>query len=222
MIRSVKRSLRVTALLLPVVGFFAFLSNGNDRMAIGNNRMAVGNDPLPIGSPLPKADVRVKDVSGKEVTLQEAKQANGLLVMFSCNTCPYVLRNQSRTNKVCDYARGHQVGVILLNSNEGDREGGNSFADMQSYAKQQGYTWFYALDRNSVLADAFGASRTPECYLFDKSGRLVYHGAIDDSPGDPREVRRSHLQYAMDEMLAGKAVSVKESRSVGCSISRKD
>lgn len=205
---SVKRSLTVTALLLPVLGFIAALP--------------IGNDPLTIGSPLPKADVRMKDVSGKEISLQEAKQANGLLVMFSCNTCPYVLRNQSRTNKVCGYALDHQVGVILLNSNEGDREGGNSFADMQSYAKQQGYRWFYALDQNSVLADAFGASRTPECYLFDKSGRLVYHGAIDDSPGDPEEVKRSHLQHAMDEMLARKDITVKESRSVGCSIKRKD
>jgi hypothetical protein len=93
---------------------------------------------------------------------------------------------------------------------------------MQSYAKQQGYRWFYALDQNSVLADAFGASRTPECYLFDKGGRLVYHGAIDDSPGDPDEVKRTHLQHAMDEMLVRKDVTVKESRSVGCSIKRKD
>jgi hypothetical protein len=178
-------------------------------------------DPLSIGSSLPKADLRVKDVSGKEITLQEARKANGLLVMFSCNTCPYVIRNQSRTKQVCRYAGGHQVGVVLLNSNEGDREGGNSYADMQAYARQQGYDWFYALDPNSVLADAFGASRTPECYLFDRSGRLVYHGAIDDSPGDPGAVRRTHLQHAMDEMLAGREVTVKESRSVGCSISRK-
>lgn len=205
---SVKRSLIVTALLLPVPGFIAALP--------------IGNDPLSIGSPLPKPDVRMKDVSGKEISLQEAKQANGLLVMFSCNTCPYVFRNQSRTNKLCGYALDHQVGVILLNSNEGDREGGNSYTDMQTYAKQQGYRWFYALDQNSVLADAFGASRTPECYLFDKGGRLVYHGAIDDSPGDPDEVKRTHLQHAMDEMLAHKDVTVKESRSVGCSIKRKD
>ena len=91
---------------------------------------------------------------------------------------------------------------------------------MQSYAKDQGYNWYYAVDSKSVMADAFGASRTPECYLFDKKGVLVYHGAIDDSPGDPAQVKRHHLQLAMDEMLAGKDVTVKETRSVGCSISR--
>jgi hypothetical protein len=173
---------------------------------------------LPIGSPLPKADAKLKDVTGKEISLQQTRKSNGLLVMFSCNTCPYVIRNQSRTKEVCAYAGRHEIGVVLLNSNEGSRDSDNSFAEMQSYAKDQGYQWYYALDDNATLADAFGASRTPECYLFDKNGILVYHGAIDDSPGDPSSVKRRHLQSAMDEMLAGKPVTVKETRSVGCSI----
>lgn len=175
---------------------------------------------IPIGSAIPRADVRIKDVSGKELTLQEAKEANGLLVMFTCNTCPYVIRNQSRTKDICGYAQSNKVGVVLLNSNEGDRQGGNSPEEMQSYAKSQGYQWYYAVDSKSVMADAFGASRTPECYLFDKSGKLVYHGAIDDSPGDAGQVRRHHLKEAIQEMMAGKEVTVKETRSVGCSINR--
>jgi hypothetical protein len=173
---------------------------------------------LPLGSTVPKADIRLKDVSGKEISLLQAKGANGLLVMFSCNTCPYVIRNQGRTKAVCAYAGQHQIGVILLNSNEGSRDGGNSYAEMQSYAKSQDYQWYYALDDNAVLAGAFGASRTPECFLFDKNGILVYHGAIDDSPGDPSSVKRHHLQAAVDEMIDGKPVTVKETRSVGCSI----
>jgi hypothetical protein len=177
-------------------------------------------ESLPIGASLPKAEVAVKDVSGKTIRLGEAKRENGLLVMFSCNTCPYVIRNQDRTKEACTYAADHRIGVILLNSNEGDRNGGNSFEAMQAYARAQGYNWYYALDAKNTLADAFGASRTPECYLFDKKGVLVYHGAIDDSPGDPAKVKRHHLQLAMDEMLAGKDVTVKETRSVGCSISR--
>ena len=179
-----------------------------------------GKNSLPIGSSLPKADIQMKDVSGKIVSLSQAKGPNGLLVMFTCNTCPYVIRNQSRTREVCGYAGDHKIGVILLNANEGDRNGGNSFESMQAYAKGQGYNWYYALDSKSILADAFGASRTPECYLFDKNGSLVYHGAIDDSPGDPDQVKHPHLRNALDEMVAGKEVSVKESRSVGCSIKR--
>ncbi|HEX9514514.1 MAG TPA: thioredoxin family protein [Puia sp.] len=196
----------LTCLLLPVLGLLSF--NG------------IHDSSLPIGSVLPKAGIRLKDVSGKEISLQEAKQAGGLLVMFSCNTCPYVIRNQSRTRDICTYAKTVKIGVILLNANEGDRNGSNSYEDMQSYAKSQGYQWFYAVDRNSELADAFGASRTPECYLFDKNGKLVYHGAIDDSPGDPGQVKRHHLREAIDEMNGGKEVTVKETRSVGCSIAR--
>jgi len=175
---------------------------------------------LPIGATLPKTEVKLKDISGKEITLSEIKKENGILVMFSCNTCPYVIGNQSRTKEINAYAIKNNIGVILLNANEGDRNNGNSLEDMRSYAKAQGYTWPYAVDKNSELADAFGASRTPECYLFDKNNKLVYHGAIDDSPGDIGSVKRQHLKNAIDEMIAGKNISVKETRSVGCSIKR--
>jgi thioredoxin-related protein len=177
-------------------------------------------DKLPIGSFIPKANLRVKDVSGKEIMLSDAKRENGLLVMFSCNTCPVVIKNQSRTKEICQYASDQKIGVVILNANEGDRSNGNSYTAMQTYAHQQNYNWFYALDKNSELADAFGANRTPECYLFDKNGKLVYHGAIDDSPGDMNSVKRHHLKEAVNELISGKEVSVKETRSVGCSINR--
>jgi len=180
----------------------------------------VYEDGLPIGATIPKAQQKLKDVSGKEISLLEAKKENGLLIMFSCNTCPYVIKNQSRTKEVCLYAGDKKIGVVVLNSNERERDGGESLEDMQSYAKQQAYAWFYALDNKNELADAFGASRTPECYLFDKDGKLIYHGAIDDSPADINSVKRHHLKEAINEEIAGKNVSVKESRSVGCSIQR--
>jgi thioredoxin-related protein len=179
------------------------------------------SENLPIGADMPKADVKLKDISGKDITLKDAKKQNGLLVMFSCNTCPYVIKNQSRTNEVCKYALSKGMGVVVLNSNEGNRDDADSYEDMQSYAKSQGYQWYYAVDKNNELADAFGANRTPECYLFDKAGKLVYHGAIDDNPADASKVNRTHLKEAINEVTAGKDVSVKESRSVGCGIKRK-
>lgn len=177
-------------------------------------------DPLPIGSSMPKAEVKMKTVDGKEVSLNDVKGKNGLLVMFSCNTCPYVIKNQSRTAEACKYALSKDFGVIILNSNEGTRSGGDSFDEMKEYAKDQSYSWKYAVDKNSELADAFGASRTPECYLFDKNGKLVYHGAIDDNPSDASSVSRKHLIAAIDESHAGKEVTQKQSRSVGCGIKR--
>jgi AhpC/TSA family len=177
-------------------------------------------EPLPIGSPLPNAEKKMKDITGKEISFKDAMSKNGLLVMFSCNTCPVVHSYQSRTIEACRYAQDKQIGVILLNSNEAYRSDGDSYNDMKDYAKDQSYNWPYVLDNNSAMADAFGATRTPECFLFNSSGKLVYHGAIDNNPNGPNEVTRKHLVVAMDEMLAGKDVSVKTTRSVGCSIKR--
>jgi hypothetical protein len=140
--------------------------------------------------------------------------------MFSCNTCPVVQSYQSRTIEVFKYAQKKQVGVILLNSNEAYRNNGDSYDDMKNYAKEQSYNWSYVMDNNSIMADIFGATRTPECFLFNSAGKLVYHGAIDDNQNGPDEVTRKHLILAMDEMLAGKDVSVKTTRSVGCNIKR--
>ncbi|MGZ5189567.1 MAG: thioredoxin family protein [Flavisolibacter sp.] len=175
---------------------------------------------LPIGSEMPKADVKMKDVSGKEVTLKDATKKNGLLVMFTCNTCPYVIKNQERTKEICKYASENNIGVVLVNSNEAQRDDDDSFDAMKSYAKDQGYSWYYTVDTKSELADAFGAKRTPEVFLFNKENKLVYHGAIDDNPSNAGSVNRKHLKEAIGEVVKGKDVSVKMSKSVGCSIKR--
>lgn len=174
---------------------------------------------LPIGADMPKADKELVDVSGKKLTLKDAKKKNGLLVMFSCNTCPYVVKNQSRTKDIAAYVIDKNIGVVLINSNEGQRSGADSYKSMQVYASAQGYKWAYVVDEKSEMADAFGATRTPENFLFNGDGKLVYHGAIDDNP-ELASVTRQHVKTAVDEMLGGKDVSVKTSRSVGCAIKR--
>lgn len=176
---------------------------------------------LPIGSNLPLADLKMKEISTEDISMKDAVRKNGLLVMFTCNTCPYVVKNQERTKAISTYALKNSIGVILLNSNEGTRTDGDSFGAMGQYAKDQKYQWYYVVDKDHQVADAFGAKRTPEIFLFDKNSKLVYHGAIDDNPSDASSVNRQHLKEAINEMLAGKDVSVKESRSVGCGIKRK-
>lgn len=178
-------------------------------------------DALEIGARLPKPDIKMKDISGKEVSLSDARKANGLLVMFSCNTCPYVARNQERTREICQYALKNNVGVILINSNEAERSGGDSFEAMQRYAKNQNYAWYYVVDKNNTIADAFSADRTPECYLFSKDNILVYKGAIDDNPGNAGSVKDKYLHNAINAVLAGQKVDVTSTASVGCGIKRK-
>lgn len=192
-------------LLLPLVATVAFRS---------------GNDPLAIGSAMPKGDIVMKDISGKDISLNNARKSNGLLVMFSCNTCPVVINNAARAAEVSKFALDKNVGVIFLNANEANRSASESLQAMKEYASKEGYSWYYAVDQNSELANAFGATKTPECFLFNKEGKLVYHGAIDDSPGKAENVNRKHLQEAITEISSGKEVSVKTSKSVGCTIKR--
>jgi len=177
-------------------------------------------DPLPIGASLPKADVKMKNIGGDNISFKDAMQKKGLLVIFTCNTCPVVKKYQERLNEVCKYALGNGVGVIMINSNEATRESGDSYDDMKDYAKASGFDWNYVVDDKSNMANEFGATRTPENFLFSADGKLVYHGAVDDNQNGGDAVTRKHLRVAIDELLAGKEISTKNTRSVGCNIKR--
>jgi hypothetical protein len=177
------------------------------------------SDPLPIGATIPHADKKLREISGKEVSFKDAMKKNGLLVMFSCNTCPVVVKYETRTMDAAKAALAADIGVILLNSNEAYRDNGDSYDDMKAYAKKMGYNFLYAVDENSAMADAFGANRTPECFLFNKEGKLVYHGAIDDNPNAPGAAQ-PYLKSAMGKLVKGEKVDPEKTRSVGCTIKR--
>jgi thioredoxin-related protein len=165
-------------------------------------------------------DVNMKSTDGKQVSLNNAKTDNGLIVMFSCNTCPYVIKSQSRTKEVMEYAKAHEIGMVIINSNEAQRGEADSYEAMVKYAKKQGYTVPYVVDEKSKLADAFGASHTPEVFLFDANGKLIYKGAMEDSPGSPADSKEMYLKKAMDNMLAELPVDPNTTKSIGCSIKR--
>ncbi len=194
---------------------FAFIA-----ALLGLTAFTAGIEPLAIGSTLPKADVKMLDVSGKKISLQDAMMENGLLVMFSCNTCPYVIKNQSRTLGLADRLAKNKVGYILINSNETQRANEDSYESMKQYAADQKYNFSYVVDEKSDVANAFGATRTPEVFLFNKDKKLVYHGAIDNNPTDVSNITRHHVKIAIGEMLNGTPVTEAETKSVGCSIKR--
>ncbi len=176
---------------------------------------------LPIGGDMPMQDHKMLDVSGKEISMKDAVKGNGVLVMFSCNTCPYVIKNEARISNLSDFTTKLDFGMIVLNSNEAYRKDEDSYKSMQEFAKEKKLNCAYVVDADYQVADAFGANRTPECYLFDKNMKLVYHGAIDDNANDAAAVTRNHLIEAMTEISQGKTVSIPETKSVGCSIKRK-
>lgn len=178
-------------------------------------------EPLKIGSIIPRITAKMENYGGAKITLHDAGKENGLLVIFSCNTCPTVVQNHSRIVQAASYAIRNRVGVIIVNSNEGTRDKSDSPEMMRAYAEELGYRWYYAVDRNSRVANEFGANFNPECYLFDRIGRLVYKGAIDDNPRDEQAVKRRHVEEAIREYMSGEKISIKETEPVGCPIKRK-
>jgi peroxiredoxin len=184
--------------------------------------MAQNIQPIANGSSIPMADVNMTSVNGNAVAIKDVMGKNGVLVMFSCNTCPYVVRYESRILNTIALAKAQGLGVIIINANEALRTEDDSFEAMKVYATKQGFTVPYVVDTDSKVANAFGATRTPECFLFNNESKLVYHGAIDDNANDANAVTRIHVKEAITELISGKAISVKESRSVGCTIKRKE
>lgn len=175
-------------------------------------------DELEIGAKAPLTNVEVKDVSGEMLTLAEVAGENGLLVIFSCNTCPWVAKWEDRYNPVANLASEHDIGTIALNPNSAYRDRGDGYEDMQKRAKESGYEFYYALDKNSKLATAFGATRTPHIFLFNSNMKLVYRGAIDDNANAADEVEKPYLKNAINELGSGKQIGTQTSKSLGCTI----
>lgn len=175
-------------------------------------------EELPIGAKAPLADLEVKDVTGEMLTLEEVAKANGLLVNFSCNTCPWVEAWEDRYNPIAQLAKDNDIGVIALNPNASIRDNGESLQDMKERAEKSNYNFPYALDEDSKLASAFGATRTPHIYLFNSDMELVYRGAIDDNAKSAEDVENPYLKNAIKDLAAGHEINPKTTKSLGCTI----
>ena len=173
------------------------------------------SEEISIGSKMPGSDYILKNINGKESELSTYKKENGLLVIFSCNTCPWVIRWQGRYNPISELCSKNNIGFVAVNSNASQHDGVDSFDSMKEHAKKYEYIFPYVLDSGSRLANAFGAMVTPHVYLFDKNGDLRYRGAIDDGP---KRVKRNYLVDAINSVSKGKSVRTKTTKSLGCSI----
>jgi len=173
---------------------------------------------LAIGKSAPKADVKMANVDGKSLSIAEAKGPKGTLVVFTCNSCPWAQAWQSRIAELGNTYAKQGIGVIAINSNDPTVKPDDDMAAMQERAKMLGLAFPYVVDATSDVARAFGATRTPEAFLFDAKGKLVYHGAVDDNGREPEKVTARWLNDALAATVAGKPVTMKETKSLGCSI----
>lgn len=182
---------------------------------------------LKIGDTMPAADIEMLNIDEQDLTLLEMAEDNGLLVIFSCNTCPFVIGNgtksegwENRYPEIGNKCKALNVGMVLINPNEAKRDDGDSFEDMQKRYVDKNYNCYYVMDKNSIVADEFGALTTPHVYLFDSEMKLVYRGAIDDNVSRKEEVKEQYLNDALDNMVNGKKIDPATTKQLGCSIKR--
>jgi len=177
-------------------------------------------ETIEINSKMPNMDQELKSVNGYSYSLESISEKNGLVVIFTSNTCPFVIKWEDRYTMVEELAKKNNLGLVYINSNYKKRDGDDSFEKMKEHAKKYNYRFPYLFDTESTLANSFGAKTTPHVFMFDKNLQLVYKGAIDDNYEDINKVKEFFLKEAMEQLAKGKKIKVSETDPVGCSIKR--
>ena len=175
----------------------------------GMAKLRIGEKVLPFN---------LRGVDGANHSLEEYSGKEALAVIFSCNHCPYVRAWEDRMVKIQrDYApKGVQL--IAINANDDTKYPEDSFQNMKERAREKHFNFPYLRDQSQEVARAYGAERTPEVFLFDKTANLRYHGAIDDNYDDPTAVKVNYLRNALDAVLSGTPLEIRETKPVGCSV----
>ena len=176
--------------------------------------MATNN--LKIGSSAP--DFNLPDIEGKKYTLNSFADKEALILIFSCNHCPYVQAYEDRINQIQNDYQSKGVIIVAINSNEDIEYPEDSFENMKKRAAEQKFNFLYLRDEDQSVARAYDATHTPEIFLFDGVRNLAFHGKIDDNWQEPDRVQNHYLRNALDELLAGKEISVPETFTIGCTI----
>jgi peroxiredoxin len=172
---------------------------------------------VPIGTPAP--DFRLPDTAGRMVSLADFKDAQGLLVMFLCNHCPYVKHIRSPLAAAVKKYQAQGISAVGINSNDVVEYPEDSPEKMKLEARQHGYTFPYLFDETQAVARAYRATCTPDLFLFDGRRHLHYRGQFDSArPGNQKPVTGEDLTAAVDGLLAGKPPPARQMPSAGCNI----
>jgi peroxiredoxin len=156
-------------------------------------------------------------VDGKDHSPGDYGDKSAVAVIFSCNHCPYVLAWEDRMIELQgEYA--DRVQFVAICANDASQYPEDSFPRMKDHAAKKGFNFPYVHDESQEVATAYGATHTPEVFLFDQEGVLRYHGAIDDNYDNPRAVSQRYLRDAIEAVLGGEAPSTAATRPVGCTI----
>jgi peroxiredoxin len=172
---------------------------------------------LSLGAQAP--DFSLPDPDGKTHCLADFAGKRALLVAFICNHCPYVKHIAPAFAQMAKDFQQQGVGVVGINSNDFAHYTDDSPEKMREESELRGYTFPYLVDESQEIAKAYRAACTPDFFLFDADGKLVYRGQMDASrPGSSIPVTGEDLRKAIDATLAGKPVSQQQRPSMGCNI----
>lgn len=177
-------------------------------------------ETISISDKIPEIDFELESVNKEWMTINSQVGDNGLLVIFTCNTCPFVVMWEDRYKLIEQIVEENNIGLVYINSNYKKRKGDDSFENMQKHAKKMDYQFPYLLDEKSKLANLFGAKTTPHIFLFNNKNTLVFKGAIDDNYKDIKEVEKFYLKDAIKQLTSGSEITISETKAVGCSIKR--
>ena len=173
------------------------------------SNLSIGDKAIPFSLP---------GVDDQEHSLADYTEKDAVVVFFTCNHCPYVRAWEDRTVQLqADYA-ARDVQLIAINSNDARKYPDDSFPKMKERAAEKGFNFPYLYDESQEVARIYGAERTPEFFVFDKTGALTYHGALDDNYEDPNAVQSHYLRTALDAVLAGQTPATAVTAPVGCTI----
>ena len=166
-------------------------------------------------------DFSLKNVDGKMVSLKDYRDAKGYIIVFTCNHCPFAKLYEDRIIDLHKKYASKGLPVIAINPNDPVKQPEDSFENMAKRAKEKGYGFPYVFDETQAIAKAYGAERTPHVFVLRKEGSeyiVEFIGAIDDNAQDASGAKEKFVEKAADEILAGKQVTTKSAKAIGCTI----
>jgi thioredoxin-related protein len=175
---------------------------------------------IEIGTKFPSAGLSFAGADDKLYQFKNHFSKKGLLVIFTCNTCPFVVKWEDRYKMIEKWCMDNEIELFYVNSNANKRDKEDSFMAMKKHAKKMDYQFPYLIDKESRLANAFGAKTTPHIFLFNNEKVLVYKGAIDDNYESAKDVRNFYLKDAIFSLSNGSKIKTPSTKAVGCSIKR--
>lgn len=165
--------------------------------------------------------INLMNVDDTMVSLDDFPEALGFIIIFTCNTCPYAVASEDRIIALDKEFKDKGYPVIAINPNNPEVKSGDSFELMKKRSKEKGFTFPYLFDEGQKIYPQFGATKTPHVYIVQKENDkniVKYIGAIDDNVRDASNVKERFAANAINELIAGMEITVKETKAIGCSI----